>query len=442
MLFFDLANLFEKLEKNSKRIEKILILRDLYFNYKSETPKVFDLISNNFYRSLKKTNIGISLKTIFSVLEFLSSKSSNDINSEFSKIGDVGILCMNILKEKKQENFSKNKLEFKDIILSIEKISNISGKNSNKIKIEIISKLFLNCSSDIEVKHLAKILVGDFRIGVLVGTLIESVLNIFIPKIFEIHFICDKCNYINLNNNKCLNCENLIDKKNQIKFIQNKKVLEEDKIDYEKLLFEEDFIVYKNPRELYNFYFKSLEEKYNCINSFEKLFSDIEKDKKNLLKVQTHYFTPIKSMLGTRLKDFSQVEKEVKYPIFADFKYDGIRLQIHKYGNEIKLFSRNLEDLTSQFEEIKMFLLDNFNENFIIDCECVAFDYEEKKYLDFQILSRRILSKEKNTNIKVQVKAFDILKLNNENLMNEAFEKRREILENLFLNRDLKQEKL
>ena len=48
MLFFDLANLFEKLEKNSKRIEKILILRDLYFNYKSETPKVFDLISNNF----------------------------------------------------------------------------------------------------------------------------------------------------------------------------------------------------------------------------------------------------------------------------------------------------------------------------------------------------------------------------------------------------------
>ena len=75
-------------------------------------------------------------------------------------------------------------------------------------------------------------------------------------------------------------------------------------MDYSNLLDEKDFIYFKNLREIYNFYFNKIEEKYNTINSFRKLFLDLEKDKKNLLKIDLNYFMPIKSMLGTRLKDF------------------------------------------------------------------------------------------------------------------------------------------
>ena len=437
MLFLEISKLFEKLENTSKRILKILILRDFYFKYKEETSIIFDLITFNYFKELNKTNIGISVKTIFSVLEFLTSKSSNEINKKFSEVGDIGEVCVFFLKDKKQKNFQASSLNFFDVLSSIKKISNTSGKNSNKIKVEILSKLFLSAKEDSEIKFLSRLLINDLRVGVSTGTLIESILNIFIPKIINIHFKCS-CGYINLGNDNCFSCKLKLDKKNQTEIIKNFKEIEEKNLEYSNLLYEKDFIYFKNPRDIYNFYFNKIEEKYNTINSFRKLFLELEKDKKNLLKIDLNYFMPIKSMLGTRLKDFSQTEKEVIFPIYADYKYDGIRLQIHKFKGEIKLFSRNLEDLTNQFREITNILKDNFKENFILDCECIAFDYSKKKYLDFQVLSRRILNKNKDTSdIKIQLKIFDILKLNNESLIHKKFNERREILEKLIIKREL-----
>ena len=147
-------------------------------------------------------------------------------------------------------------------------------------------------------------------------------------------------------------------------------------------------------------------------------------------------------MLGIRLKNLKETEKEIEFPIFSDYKYDGIRLQIHKFKNEIKLFSRNLENLTEQFEEVKNFFLTNFKEeNFILDCECIAYDFEKEEFLEFQILSKRILSKNKEAvkNIKTQIKLFDIMKLNEKNLIDLNYEKRREILTKLLIGRNLEQ---
>jgi len=221
MNFLTFCQFFENLEKSKKRLNKILILKEFYLNNKVETPLIFDMISGNYSRQLGKTNISISLKTIFSVLSFLSNKTTNDLNKMFSKSGDLGFVAVEVLKNKSQKSLNEKKLTFEFVLSSIEKISKTNGLNSNKRKIEILTQLFLNIKQEVEIKFLTRFLIGDLRIGVSDGTLIESCLNIFIPNIKEIHTICENCNKINLSNLTCYNCEEKIDKKKQKELIKN-----------------------------------------------------------------------------------------------------------------------------------------------------------------------------------------------------------------------------
>ena len=64
-------------------------------------------------------------------------------------------------------------------------------------------------------------------------------------------------------------------------------------------------------------------------------------------------------------------------PFTCEFKYDGLRGQIHYTSEKITLFSRNLENMTEMYPDIIKTLKENIDpkiKNFIIDSEIVAFD--------------------------------------------------------------------
>jgi DNA ligase-1 len=147
-------------------------------------------------------------------------------------------------------------------------------------------------------------------------------------------------------------------------------------------------------------------------------------------------------MLGTRKNTIKESLELTGTPAFLDYKYDGLRVQIHNKKGEIELFSRNLDNITKQFPEVVEFIKDNFSDlSFVLDTECVGYDFDKEEFLEFQILSRRILTKEISvvSHINVVVKAFDILYLNGKTLIDVNYEKRREILEGIFINRELVQ---
>ena len=147
-------------------------------------------------------------------------------------------------------------------------------------------------------------------------------------------------------------------------------------------------------------------------------------------------------MLGTRSKNITESFEMTSAPALIDFKYDGLRVQIHNNLGEVRLFTRNLDEITKQFPEVLEFIKTNFSDiSFVIDSECVGYDYKNQKFLPFQVLSKRILTKkiEDVNYINIIVKSFDILYLNNETLISKPYKQRREILEKLFLNRKMKQ---
>lgn len=126
---------------------------------------------------------------------------------------------------------------------------------------------------------------------------------------------------------------------------------------------------------------------------------------------------------------------KVAYPVRAEYKLDGSRLQIHKWGTQILLFSRRGVEKSETLSEI-VEIAQNFNaQSCIVDTEVIAID-DSGNPLPFQSLLKRTgprkLSREeledRRREMKVAIKAFDILFLNGQELLNLALSERRKYL--------------
>ena len=57
-------------------------------------------------------------------------------------------------------------------------------------------------------------------------------------------------------------------------------------------------------------------------------------------------------MLASPVADEAEVLARMAPPVWVEDKYDGIRAQLHKQGAEVRLYSRDLHDISDQFPEV------------------------------------------------------------------------------------------
>ncbi|WP_452222626.1 ATP-dependent DNA ligase [Lacinutrix chionoecetis] len=118
----------------------------------------------------------------------------------------------------------------------------------------------------------------------------------------------------------------------------------------------------------------------------------------------------------------------------VEYKWDGIRGQIVKRNNEIYIWSRGEELVTSQFPEI-VETVSKFRSDFVIDGEILALkDSAVLLFNDLQKrLNRKNITKKMLEDIPVGFYAYDLLEYNGEDFRNESMEKRRKQVERLFM---------
>jgi DNA ligase-1 len=63
-------------------------------------------------------------------------------------------------------------------------------------------------------------------------------------------------------------------------------------------------------------------------------------------------FHPLKFMLASPAEDAAQIITRLGPEVWVEDKYDGIRAQLHKRGPEVRLYSRDLHDISSGYPEI------------------------------------------------------------------------------------------
>jgi DNA ligase-1 len=126
---------------------------------------------------------------------------------------------------------------------------------------------------------------------------------------------------------------------------------------------------------------------------------------------------------------------KVAYPARAELKLDGSRLQIHKWGTQIWLYSRRGIEKTQTLPEI-VEIAERFDaHSCIVDSEVIAVD-NARNPLPFQMLLKRTVPRklppeeleERKAEVKISIKAFDILFLNGQELVALPLSERRKHL--------------
>ncbi|MEM3615081.1 MAG: ATP-dependent DNA ligase [Candidatus Methanomethylicia archaeon] len=142
-------------------------------------------------------------------------------------------------------------------------------------------------------------------------------------------------------------------------------------------------------------------------------------------------FRPFKPMLakdvGTLEEAFSEMGGEAAF----EYKFDGARVQIHKLGGKVRIYSRRLTDVTDGLPEIVNLVLMNIHvDEVILDGEVLAVGNDGKP-MPFQYLMRRFKRKydyDVKGGFSLKLYLFDVIYLNGFSLIDKPYFERRRIL--------------
>ena len=146
-------------------------------------------------------------------------------------------------------------------------------------------------------------------------------------------------------------------------------------------------------------------------------------------------FQPVRFMLASPVDSAAEVfERMGAASVWTEEKYDGVRCQLHRQGERIELFSRDLKETTSAFPELS----ENaaaIGHEVLFDGEVLA--HRDGRVLRFFELQRRLGRKKVSADLRQEVPVvlviFDLLWLDGRTLLDEPLETRRRMLEGLGL---------
>ncbi len=388
MQYEKLVEIYEKLGKTTKRLEKTYIISEFLKEIDvKDTANSVLLLQGKVFPSWDEHKLGVASRLILKAINVATGVSIGEIEKNWKKKGDLGIVAEDLIAGKKQRTLFSTSLIVSKVVNNLRKLAVMEGAGTIDKKISLIAEL-LTSAKPLEAKYIIRTVLEELRIGVGEGGMRDAIVWAFFNE--KIGFTYDK---------------------------------------------EGNEILIDN-REEYNKYIGAVQRAYDLTNDFGSVVEVLRKKGLQGLKdVELQIGRPVKVMLALKVKDIDEGFDRVGKPAEVEYKYDGFRMQIHK-DKEIKIFTRRLENVTKQFPEVVDFIKKNVKgKNFIIDGEAVGFDSKSKKYLPFQNISQRIKRKygitELAKKMPVELNIFDVLYYEGKNLINEKFKDRRKLLEKI-----------
>ncbi|MCM8812973.1 MAG: ATP-dependent DNA ligase [Candidatus Omnitrophica bacterium] len=177
----------------------------------------------------------------------------------------------------------------------------------------------------------------------------------------------------------------------------------------------------------------SLERAYNLCSDLGRVARILfEEGIEPVRNFQVIVGCPIRVALAARLNSPEDIIEKIG-TCAVEYKYDGFRCQIHKDGGNIRIFSRNLEDMTAMFPELRAAAVEQIGcRRAIFEGEAVAFDPHTGKTQPFQVTVQRKRKHDiaaMQRDFPLQLYAFDLLYTEPEGDITErTYEQRRDIL--------------
>ena len=155
-----------------------------------------------------------------------------------------------------------------------------------------------------------------------------------------------------------------------------------------------------------------------------------------LAAITLRVFHPLQFMLASPEPTAEAILARLPPPVWLEEKYDGIRCQLHKQGDRVELYSRDLHRITDQFPELAAAARRELPADCILDGELLA--WRDGRALPFAELQKRLNRRLDGPDlflgheIPLAFSAYDLLWLNNTSLLKSPLHTRRTALESLF----------
>ncbi len=388
--------IFEHLEKTTSRNEMVELLVNFYKGLDASQAQIYTyLLKGRVVPLFVDKEFNFSEKSALKVLDNISKMHNLNIDVfKFrSKLGDAGLVAKKLIEIKGND---KSNFSVKEVYEKLWELVEIEGTSSVKAKSDVFSELILkSCPTD--AKFLTRIISGKLRLGCSDKTILDA---------YSFSLVGDKSVRDELNN--------AFGVVSDLGFVCN--------------------IVFSN--------------------------IDLEKKLKKLNNIVPVPGIPIFPRLVERVASFENAVERFPDGGVLQPKFDGLRCQIHKgvkysdmyeksiwmkflnekkseiglfeggsVDNGVKLFSRNLNDITDMFPELVEAAQETKSESFILDGEVIGWDEKKGRFIPFQETmsrKRKYGISERVKSVPVKYFAFDLLYLDDESFLDVDTKKRLE----------------
>ncbi|MBI3385075.1 hypothetical protein HY030_02705 [Candidatus Gottesmanbacteria bacterium] len=387
MQFSQLSEFFSKLENTASRNEMTLILADLFKkSSQEEIGYICYLLQGRVLPLFEPIEFGLADKMMIKAIARAYGKKEEEVNSLFKKRGDLGITGQELgIKELKNPGIKE--LKINEVYEALYNLAITSGAGSVEKKVGILSKLLQN-SDPLSVRYIIRITLAKLRLGFSDMTILDGLSWM-----------------VTGNKSERKNIEAAYNVRPDLGFIA------------------------KTVKELKN---KGIKQLRN-------------------LRIKPEIGVPILMARAERLSSGEEIIKKIGR-CGVEYKYDGFRIQVH-FSKELtnketpglfdedkksfmRLFSRNLEDVTSMYPDIVKGVVDQIKaKEAIFEGEAIAFNPKTGEYLPFQETvqrKRKYDIGQKSIDIPLKLIVFELLYIDGESLIEKPWEERRRRLEKIF----------
>jgi DNA ligase-1 len=148
-----------------------------------------------------------------------------------------------------------------------------------------------------------------------------------------------------------------------------------------------------------------------------------------LARVRLEVGRPIHPMLAQPAESLEDALTRIS-PAAVETKLDGVRIQVHRSGADVALFTRTLDDVTARLPELVQAALALPVDDVVLDGEAIALRPDGRPH-PFQVTSSRLGSRTARTDVPLTPQQFDVLHVDGEDLLDRPGRERAEILDRI-----------
>lgn len=169
---------------------------------------------------------------------------------------------------------------------------------------------------------------------------------------------------------------------------------------------------------------------YQAFQASRNLEDVVKTSKEGNVSISASLMTPMIPMLAEPCGSVDDAFAKCPNGMYAEIKYDGERVQLHKKGSEFLFFSRSLKPVSAhKVQHLKDFIPKAFKHghDLVLDSEILMVDTHTQKPLPFGTLGIHKRAAFKDASVCLFV--FDCLHYNGKSLLDRTLRERREILQ-------------